>query len=261
MKCVLILWVAMLLFESAKAQNGDTTKCFGVAVNRTTSVVFPSPIVSIDRGSEGIIVQKSIATILKVKAAAVFQDTTNLTIITAEGKLYSFLVYYCASPDNLTINVAGVLTVTTDTSLLSLTQKVLQYKNNLFGIHTSEGKVQLSLLGLYTTGELVLCKLRLQNNSSLSYAVGRLQVFSKDKQKGKRRSTQERRIDPLVSFNQYAVVREKGLHVLVVILPKPSLNHSRSLRLELSEKDGERNLSLTVSNRFLLNAPIIPSID
>lgn len=257
MKCVLILCGVILLFVSAKAQPGDTTRTIGVATNRTTSVIFPSPIVSIDRGSERIIVQKSISNILKVKAATIFNDTTSLTVITADGKLYSFLVRYDANPGNLTFNVSGAVVVDKDTSLTSLAKKVLLQKSNLYGIHCREGKVQLSLLGVYTTGELILCKLRVENNSSLSYAIGELHVFSKDGQAGKRRSTQERNIVPLLSFNQYSIVREKGLQVLVIILPKPSLNHSRNLKLELSEKEGERNLSLSVSNRFLLNALII----
>ncbi|MES2331146.1 MAG: DUF4138 domain-containing protein [Bacteroidota bacterium] len=254
MKWRLILCVVMLGCVSLDAQP---IRILGVSANRTTSVIFPSPIVSIDRGSERIVVQKSIPTILKVKAETVFSDTTSLTVVTADGNLYSFLVCYSANPENLSVNLSGAVAVDKDTLLVSLAKKVSLQKNNLYGIHASEGSVQLSLLGIYTTGELVLCKIRIENSSSLSYAVGGLTVYSKDEQQSKRRSTQERNIVPLLSFNQYAVVREKGLQVMVIILPKPSLNHSRKLTIGIAEKDGERNLSLSVSNRFVINALLL----
>jgi hypothetical protein len=54
------------------AQVADTVRQLAVSSNRTTSVVFPSSIVSVDRGSERIMVQKSISNILRVKADSVF---------------------------------------------------------------------------------------------------------------------------------------------------------------------------------------------
>jgi conjugative transposon TraN protein len=255
--CIMIigLW---FVFTGAHAQYADTVRQLAVSNNRTTSVVFPSSIVSVDRGSERIIVQKSITNILRVKADSVFTDTTSLTVITADGRLYAFLVHYENAPINLTINLSKVENVSRDTSLVALAQKVLLLKNSLHGIRCSEGSVRLSVLGIYTTGELVLCKLKVENTSSLSFEIGGLQVYSKDLQIGKRRSAQERLVEPLLSFKQQTNVRQKSSQVVVIILPKPALNYSKALRIDLGEKDGERNLSLAVNNRYLINAVLLP---
>jgi conjugative transposon TraN protein len=258
MRRYVVVIVVLIFFVRANAQSADTVRQLAVSNNRTTSVVFPSSIVSIDRGSERIMVQKSSANILRVKADSVFTDTTSLTVITADGKLYAFLVHYQYAPQNLTINLSRYENVSSDTSLVALAKKVLLLKNSLHGIRCSEGGVRLSVLGIYTTGEQIVCKLKVENTSSLSFEIGGLQVYSKDQQMGKRRSSQERLVEPLLSFKPQTVVRQKSSQVVVIILPKPTLNYSKSLRIDLGEKEGERNLSLAVNNRYLINAVLLP---
>lgn len=254
MSKLIIMSLMICLTGNIRAQIGVSSSCLQVTTNQTCNLIFPSAIVSIDRGSERIIVQKSISNILKVKAENPFSDTTNLTVITADGKLYSFLVTYARYPDNLTINLGELRAIDQDTALTGLVKKVLQLRNNLYGIKCSEGKVQLSLLGVYATGELVVCKLKIENNSSLSYRIGDLHVLSREATIGKRRSTQEREIKPLQNISTEAMVKERGNHVFAIVLPKPSLNHSRNIHIEVSEKDGERNLSLQLKVRYLLSA-------
>lgn len=255
MRGMLVCVLVMLSFFVC-AQS-DSSRYLGVAVNRTTSVVFPANIVSVDRGSEKIIVQKAISNILRVKAESVFTDTTSLTVITSDGKLYSFFVRFDPAPSNLTIQLASNAHVDRDTALDAIVKNVLPLKQSLYGISVSEGFVRLSLLGIYATGEKIVCRFRLENNSSLSYALGTLKVLSKDLSAGTRRATQERMLVPLLSYNPDMVIREKASQVFVIILPKPSLHHSRSLEFLIPEKDGERNLLLKVRNKHLLKAILL----
>jgi len=232
-------------------------RVFAVGVNRTTSIIFPASIVSVDRGSEKIIIQKATNYILKVKAESNFSDTTSLTVVTSDGKLYPFLVHFNLSAAALTIQLGRDDAINRDTSLDVLDREVRRFNQNLFGVSFTEGKVRLSLTGVYSTGELVLCRFRLENHSSLSYAVGGLQVVSKESSIARRASAQERKITPVFFLQQEMVVREKSVQVFVIFLPKPTLNLSRSLEFRLSEKDGERNLVLQVRNKFLIKAVLI----
>jgi conjugative transposon TraN protein len=249
--------VMVFVCLKGNAQVADTVRQLAVSSNRTTSVVFPSSIVSVDRGSERIMVQKSISNILRVKADSVFRDTTSLTVVTADGKLYSFLVHFEWSPVNLTISLSKNEFLNSDTSLMAMAKKVMPYKSGLHGVRCSQGNVRLSVLGIYTNGEQVLCKLKLENNSAISFEVGDLHIYSRDLQNGKRRSSQERMIEPLLSFRPQTIVRQKSMLVLVIILPKPALSYSKSLRIDIAEHEGERNLSLSINNRHLLNAVLL----
>lgn len=80
-----------------------------LAVRKTTHLVFPYPIISVDRGSGDILARKAKGTdnILQVKAARTDFAQTSLTVITADGKLYGFLADYQPEPSQLSIEFAG----------------------------------------------------------------------------------------------------------------------------------------------------------
>ena len=67
---------------------------------KTTHLVFPYDIISVDRGSENILAQKArgAANVLQVKAARSGFQQTSLTVITADKKLYGSTVDYVSNP-------------------------------------------------------------------------------------------------------------------------------------------------------------------
>ena len=78
-----------------------------ITFNKTTNLIFPFSVQSIDRGSKDILVQqpKGTENIVQVKADKPNFTQTNLSVITIDGKLYSFTVDYTAQPDQLNIIV------------------------------------------------------------------------------------------------------------------------------------------------------------
>lgn len=228
-----------------------------VTDNKTTNLIFPAQISSIDRGSERIVVQKSTGNILRVKADTIFTDTTNLTVITTDGKLYSFLVSYSASPLFLNLDLGSGDIVNKDTALLAVAGKALQMKNNLYGLRFAQGKVKLSIAGIYTTSEILICKLRIENNSSLSFEVGRLRFYVTGTGSGKRRPVQETEVMPLLMQLPVSIIREKQSNILAVVLPKVALGTKQVLQINLAEKGGERHLILRLPNKYILNATLL----
>lgn len=242
---------------SVKGQSALKPRSLQVTVNKTTNLIFPATITSIDRGSERIAVQKSTPNILRVKADTVFTDTTNLSVITSDGKLYSFLVSYTASPEILNLDLGAGEIINKDTALLAVANTVLQTKNNLYGLRFSSGQVKLSIAGMYTTSEILICKLRIENSSSLSFEIDRLRFHVTVTGSGKRRPVQETEILPLMVQSPFAIIREKQSGILAVILPKAALGTKQVLRIDLNEKGGERHLSLTLPNKYILKAALL----
>ncbi|MES2328222.1 MAG: conjugative transposon protein TraN [Bacteroidota bacterium] len=228
-----------------------------VTVNKTSNLIFPSTIVSVDRGSEHIIVQKSTTNVLRVKADTVFADTTNLSVITTDGRLYSFLVNYSVSPQILNIDLGAGEMINKDTALVAMAGKVIQYKSNLYGLQYSAGRIKLSIIGMYTNSEVLICKVRIENKSSLSFEIGRLRFFVSGSSSGKRRSVQETEVMPLLLQAERTLIRAKQSVQLVAVLPKTALGTKQILQIDLVEKGGERHLSLRLPNKYILNATII----
>lgn len=249
----IVLIVICLVSLFADAQSYISPRNLQVTVNKTTNIIFPAQISSVDRGSERIVVQKSTGNVLRVKADTAFSDTTNLTVITVDGKLYSFLVDYAASPFLLNLDLTGSGSVK-DTAMVALSEKVLPLKNNLYGIRYSSGKVRLSVAGIYTTGELIIVKLRIENNSALSFETGRLRCYAAGARVSRRRPSQQVEIIPLQIYPSALLVKEKQSFLFTVILRKAALGRGQELQIDIAEKDAERQLSLHVSNKFILNA-------
>ena len=116
MKSYFMSLFALIISYLANAQssidfpNSPSIRPYQIEVtyNKTTNIVFPASILSIDRGSKDIIVEKAtgVNNILRVKADSKDFEETNLSVITNDGKLFSFLVKYSNRPIYLTIGVS-----------------------------------------------------------------------------------------------------------------------------------------------------------
>lgn len=254
-----IMLISLFLLSSAlSAQIVVQPSKLEVTVNKTTNLVFPAAISSVDRGSERIIVQKFTGNVLRVKADTSFSDTTNLTVITSDGKLYSFLVSYAASPVVLNIDLGAAKDINLDTAILGFATTTLSMINWLHGVRYGSGKVRLQLMGIYTNGNLIACKLRIENNSPLSFEIGRIAAQLGSSQTVKRRASQELTVPILLVRVEATLIREHQSVVLVLVLPKTGLAPGKKLQVQMQEKGGDRFLSLSISNRYILNAYLIP---
>ncbi|WP_426491226.1 DUF4138 domain-containing protein [Hymenobacter sp. 102] len=80
-----------------------------VSEQKTTHLVFPSPVTYVDLGSSGLIAAKATGSenIVRVKAAGSGFSETNMTVLTASGKLYSFVVGYQRNPRQLGLDLGA----------------------------------------------------------------------------------------------------------------------------------------------------------
>lgn len=92
-----------------------------VSDQKTTHLVFPSPVTYVDLGSTGLIAAKATGSenIVRVKAATAGFGETNMTVLSG-GKLYSFVVNYQRSPRLVGIDL-GTATGNADTGKLPTT--------------------------------------------------------------------------------------------------------------------------------------------
>ena len=104
LKCA--LWMAgiacLLGSISARAQEYDELAPLNLRVSfqKTTNLIFPYAVTSVDRGSREILVQKAkgVRNILQVKASKEYFSETNLSVVTEDGRFYSFVVRYDSFP-------------------------------------------------------------------------------------------------------------------------------------------------------------------
>jgi hypothetical protein len=218
-----------------------------ISFNKTVSLVFPQIIASVDRGTSDLLVQKvmGMENILQLKAAKEDFSETNMTVITADGKLYSFLVNYKADPADLNIQL---------NNQPSVFEKIAIKKRFLSGPKDSKYEMLFRLSGVYIEKNIIYYQLELQNRSNISYDVDMLRFFIRDKQQSKRTASQELEQFPLYVYGNTGSVEGQSKKIIVVALPKFTIPDKKLLYIQLTEKNGGRNLQLKIRNRNIIEA-------
>jgi len=128
--------------------------------------------------------------------------------------------------------------------LLSKKQRIGRIKKRKTGIILSVENIVFNKKQLYFVIEI-------ENRSSLDYDLNFLKLAIEMRKKGKKKSLQRLYQDPVFKYNVPAKIGKNQTVRMVYVLPKFSLSKERRAILELNEKDGERNLKLKISHRFI----------
>jgi hypothetical protein len=199
---------------------------------------------------------------------------SNLLVINTNGSIFSYIVSYREQLEKLihfvpqsesigfeqpkftegsdSTNVANLFTDKTFyyerfcSYLLTRKQKIGSIQKRMHGI-------VLSLENIVFDKEELYFVVKIENKSSLDYDLNFLDISTQTRKQGKKKSLQQ--ISQLTNFkyNVPTKVDENQIKRMVYVLPKFSLSNDKMVVLELNEKNGERNIKLKVSNKYINN--------
>ena len=237
-----------------------------ISLNKTTNLIFPLAIKSVDRGSGDVLAQKAkgVENILLVKAGKENFLETNLSVITADGKLYSFVLDYINNP--ATINIS----FSTDTANANVSsslnpdyyeasmhrdeETILKKKKKLHGVRDDRYDLSLILNGIYIKDDIIFLRVEIGNRSNINYDIDMLSFLVKDEKKTKRTASQEIEIHPLYKYGNASTIKANSKNNLVIALPKFTIPDKQYVLVQLTEKNGGRNLRLRIGNKAVVKA-------
>jgi conjugative transposon TraN protein len=283
MKKISAVWITgIFLFLSgitAFSQNSNPVNTssiepypLAITYEKTTNLVFPYAIISVDRGSQSVLAQKAkgVENILQIKAGKEGFEETNLTVITSEGKLYSFLLNYDPKPSelNLTFETMNPVVKNAFFSSEEHDEKEIEAYSNLvaiekekiYGIKDKKYGMRFQLDGLYIRENVMYYRIKMENQSNINYDIDQLRFFIRDRKKAKRTATQEIEIKALYVENNTTTVRGQSEHIFVFALPKFTIPDQKFLAVQLMEKNGGRHLELNVRNKALVRSTALLSL-
>lgn len=241
-----------------------------ITFDKTTNLLFPYPIKSVDKGSKGVLAQiaKGVENILQIKAARQGFAETNLTVVTADGKLYSFMLSYTDNPLILTIKIGSNINYPKSDALFSyrsdnearvsdLTEQISTKKPILKGISDEKYDVAIGMDGVYIKDDKLYFQFSLANNSNVDYGVDAIRFYIRDKKKSKRTASQEIELSPVQVAGNTEIIRGQSRQNFVIALPKFTIPDKKLLFIELMEAGGGRHLSLKVQNKIIVGAKTI----
>jgi len=246
----------------------DQYKNLQVGFSKTTSIIFPYTIKSIDIGSAEVLVQKAkgVENILLVKAAKQHFFQTNLTVVTSDGKLYVFVLNYDDSCPDLNFNAENAAAASRDVlfSLENENQKRIEQcalaayskKKKISGLKKSKYQIRLEVNGIFIQQDVLYLRVVFENKSKINYDIDQFRFFIRDKRKSKRTASQEIELEPLYATSSSSVIPYKSEIIKVYALEKFTIPENKYLTLQMIEKNGGRHLEVDINNN--LTDKVIP---
>lgn len=136
-------------------------------------------------------------------------------------------------------------------------QKITRDIQRIYYLNNRNGKMKMVVRGIYTHGKALLFALKLVNRSTLDYEVDSIRFFVAEKQKGVHALRRLNELSPVYVLDSAAVVRGRGRETNVIAIPRLTLARHRRLLIEVSEKNGGRQLRVQAANFTLEMARII----
>ena len=199
---------------------------------------------------------------------------SNLLVVNKNGSVFSYIVKYRKKLDRLNYFIPKSKSIGNEKSTALDSTAVVQRKNKLdnrtyyynkFCSYLIDRKqriarikkrnegIVLSVENIVFEKEELYFVIQVENKSSLDYDLNFLKLSVETRKKGKKKSLQRLYQEPIFKYNLPSKVKENKTVRLVYVLPKFSISNDRRAVLELNEKNGERNLKLKVSHRFINN--------
>ena len=267
----LLGWCLLVILTlRANCQSNIETHHVEVTYNKTSNIVFPTVIKSVDRGSRDVLAQKAkgVGNVLQLKAGKENFPETNLTVITADGILHQFTVNYSSQPQSLTFDISDSTnslkssplmfqTEMTETDMENYSSGIVQAKRRIHFVNENNYKIDLALLGIYIKDDVMFYRFRIRNHSNINYDIDFLKFYIRDKARIKRTASQEIEVRPIYVYGNDKVVKGKSETDIVYALEKFTIPESKHLDVEMFERNGGRHFDLMIKNRTIVNAQLL----
>ena len=252
-----------------------------VTYNKTSHLIFPSPIRYVDLGSELLVANKAepVGNVLRIKSAVRdFEEETNFSVITEDGKFYSFDVFYSSYPDALSYDllkmqrsnerqyIADVLFEDLRGSSSSLTELIMEnlYEKSSKTIkHISSRSygIQFSVRALHVNDSKFFFTLEIKNSSNVSYEIDLVNFKIIDKRNLKRTVVQDKLLEPVRVYFPTMTASHHSDISGVYLLDQFTLLKDQVLEIEILEKNGGRHQKVQLDNKYLIQARLINGLN
>lgn len=285
-KTVMLLFIFFSKFEAQTADSLISTKLelgkiepyeLTVTYDKTTHLIFPSAVKYVDLGSEHLIAGKaeSVENVLRLKASVKdFEAETNFSVITNDGKFYSFDVFYSSYPESLSYDLkemkakqdriqSGAVLLeelgSTSPTLTDLLMESIYYKNKKEIRHISDRRfgIQSQLKGIYIHDGKFYLHTEIKNSTNVPFIIDFISYKIVDKKVAKRTVLQDTNVEVLRTYHSIEQIRGESLERSVILLNQLGIEDNKILIIEFFEKNGSRHQTLQIENSDLVKAKVL----
>lgn len=251
LKSVILLYV---LFMKASVFAQDTVF---VSHDKTTAIEFPVRI-KMPLSMDGFTVTMANDHTLALRATRMKFAKTSLEVTNLDGVVHHFPVAYSYGRAGKLITIPADNQMTSPVKLNtveSITQSIAGDKKFNQIAHDKNSKIQSALGSIAISGDTFFYKIKLINNSNISYDIDFIRFYVRDLQRAKRTVTQEQEIHPVYTYGlETPSIGGKESGTFVFAINKFPITGDKALFVEVYEKNGGRHLYLKVKPKEIEKA-------
>lgn len=248
-----------------------------VTYDKTSHLIFPTAIRYVDLGSDFMIAGKAedAENVLRVKAAVRdFEPETNFSVITDDGRFYSFNVFYSPDPSALSYDLLTMRKAVdkakgndvlfeelgnSSPSLIGLIMETIYKKDKRTVKHIGAKSfgIQFILKGIYVHNGKYYFHTEVLNRTNVPFEIDFINFKVVDKKIAKRTVVQEKPLTTLRIYKPLDGINGKMTKQNVFLLNRFTIANDKMLLIEIFEKNGGRHQTLQVENSDLTKARLI----
>jgi len=267
--------IVPLAFAKVNAQTTIVLDTIYANDTQNVAMFFPEPICQGITGAENFVFtynreKEQYFGLLQAKPG----KESNLLVVNRNGSIFSYIVRYKKQLSKLNyfiplsksignekpIKVDSILGESSEELVDNRTYYYQEFCSYLFNRKQRIGRIKkrnesivLSVENIVFNKEELYFVIQIENNSTLDYNLNFLNLSIETRQKGKRKSLQRLYQEPTYKHNLPSKIAEGETVRFIYVLPKFSLSNDHRAILELNEKNGERNIELKISHRYVNN--------
>ena len=271
-----ILFILSVLFATlVEAQTTEILDTIYANDSKNVALFFPEPIRQGITGSENFVFtynreKEQYFGLLQAQPG----KESNLLIINKNGSIFSYIIRYKAQllKLNYFVSLSNSIgnekqkvadSIETENSEKSIDNSTYYYrkfcsylldKRQYLGRYTRRNNgVIVRLENIVFDKEELYFVIQIRNNSTLDYDLNFLNLSIETRQKGKKKSLQRLYQEPIFKHHLPSKIVVNETVRFIYVMPKFSLSNDRRVVLELNEKDGERNIEMKISHKYINN--------
>ncbi|WP_416441642.1 DUF4138 domain-containing protein [Leeuwenhoekiella sp. A16] len=275
MKTYILFLIFILVVGEVSAQTIKSLDTIYANDQKNVALFFPEPIRQGITGSDNFVFtynreKEQYFGLLQAKPG----KESNLLVVNRNGSVFSYIVKYKKQLDRLNYFIPKSKSIGNEKPIVVDSAKVykskiklgneiyyyqkfcsylLDRKQRIGRIKKRNEGIVLSVENIVFDKEELYFVIQIENKSTLDYDLNFLNLSVETRKKGKKKSLQRLYQEPIFKYNLPSKIVENETVRLVYVLPKFSISNDRRAVLELNEKNGERNLKLKISHRFINN--------
>ena len=274
MRTLFLIFIS-LISTFVKAQTDTVLDTIYANDTKNVALFFPEPIRQGITGSDNFVFsynreKEQYFGLLQAKPG----KESNLLVVNRNGAIFSYIVRYKKHLSKLNyfiplsnsignekpIVIDSIQAVTSEKNIDNRTYYYQKFCSYLLNRNQRIGRIKKRTQGIVLNVENVVFDkeelyfvVQIENNSTMDYDLNFLNLSIETRQKGKKKSLQSLYQEPIYKHHLPSRIAEGEMVRLVYIMPKFSLSNDRRAILELNEMNGERNIELRISHRYINN--------